>query len=101
MASSNTLTVGSTYRWQLTATLDGDVWDLSAATVTLKFHRPDGSTSEFAAVLVGGGTGGVARYDNDTLDLDVAGRWRRSWEVIDGDVVQRSVPQPFVVVDTP
>lgn len=98
---SNRLTVGSTYRFRVTVQKDSATWDLSAATVQLKMRKPAGTILTFSASLVSGGTGGIAQYESDTVDLDTAGVWRRSWWITDGDVVARSIPVSFAVISTP
>lgn len=101
---ANSLVVGSTYRFTPNEdggiTKDGDVWDLSSATVKIYFRRPDG-TSFSATATVSSGPLGLAYYDCSTDDLDTAGEWTRTWEVTDGAVVQRLGPIPFAVIDSP
>lgn len=99
-ADAQSVTVGSTYRFQITATKDGVAWNLTSATVKLYLQKPDGTATEYAATVTSG-AGGVAKYDCATTDLDVPGPWRRSWHITDGAVVQESAPIPFVVQASP
>jgi hypothetical protein len=78
-----TLETGSNIPFEVHATLDtGAPWDLTGATVTLTFRRPDGTRfTRLAAVT--DGPGGVARYVSTTAELDVPGYWCRQWTVTD------------------
>lgn len=97
---STTLVIGSTYRFRLTATRDGSVWDLSTATIVLYFKKPDGTILTKSASLISG-PAGTAYFDCATTDLDTAGLWSRSWKVTDGAVVVESEPILFLVIDSP
>lgn len=97
---ADTLTVSSTYLWKLTATKDGVAWNLTGATVTLLLRRPDGTTATKTATVVNA-AGGVAEYTGLTTDLDVSGSWTRTWRVVQSNIDVRSVPQRFLVKDTP
>lgn len=90
--------VGSTYRFQLTATKDGSAWTLTGATTKLYLTDPSGNVSEHATT---GGSGATRYYDSAAGDLDEPGNWRRSWHVTDGSVVQESAPIDFVVQASP
>ncbi len=78
------LAADSTYRFRLTATKDGVVFDLTGATVTLTFRRETRTASPalVASATVEGGTGGTAYYDCTTTDLADEGRWYRQWRVV-------------------
>ena len=94
------LTIGSTYRFRLVAKKDGVTWDLTAATISLLFRKPDG-TSLTGSATVTDGPGGVAEYVCSTTDLDIIGGWRLSWKVVAGVIVQSSLPIPFSVQAAP
>jgi hypothetical protein len=57
----NTLDLGSTYKFFLTATKDGAPWVLTDADVTLRMMKPDGTSSVFVATVVSA-VGGTAKY---------------------------------------
>jgi hypothetical protein len=94
------LTSGSTYRFELTATKDGEVWDLTGATVTLRLRDPAGAAHVYEATL-SEPTDGVAYYDNATDELEDLGGWTRSWRVVQGAVDLTSLPISFTVVRAP
>lgn len=96
----SSLTVGSQYRFRATLTKDGMVWDLTGATITLNFKKPDGSTSTRSASLLVASSGQVY-YDSTVADLDQAGEWRRSWKVNLGGIISLTVPVRFTVVESP
>lgn len=94
------LTQASTYRFKLTATKDGAVWDLTAATVTLLLRDPSGNAgTKSASLLVA--ADGTAYYDTLTTDLDELGVWSRAWRVVQGSVDVTSEPVFFSVVRAP
>lgn len=97
----NTLTVGSQYRFQAALKKNGLVWDLTGATVTLEFKRPDGTTFSRSASLLNA-TAGVVYYDSAVADLDVAGTtWTRAWKVTLNSKVNYTTPIGFTVVSSP
>jgi hypothetical protein len=78
-----TLETGSNIPFEVHATLDtGLPWNLTGATVTLTFRRPDGTRFTRLATVTDG-PGGVARYVSTTAELDVPGYWCRQWTVTD------------------
>ena len=91
---TNTLVVGSTYRFKLTATKDTLPWDLALATTTLYLKRPDGVVSSFTA------TAATSPYYDYEIPA-FTGRWSRSWKPSEGAVHVESEGIPFVVVDAP
>lgn len=92
--------VGSTYRFTLTATKDGETWDISGGTITLTLIDPSGNAADYSASIVSG-PAGTARYDGATSLLDEPGMWRRSWTVSVGGVVLESAPILFSVEPSP
>lgn len=94
------LTVGSQYKFLDTITKNGAVWDLTGATVTIFFKRPDGSTFSTAGSLHDADSGQVT-YTCSTSDLSVAGNWTRSWRVVLGGFTDYSEPILFTVVASP
>lgn len=95
--------VGTTKRWMVTATKDGEDWDLSAATVELFFHRPDKTTSDAREADGDGGATNKRYYDNATSEFqsDNVGTWTVSVRITDGAVVEESDPIEFSVIDSP
>jgi hypothetical protein len=100
MSTATRLTVGSTRRFRATFTLDGAAKDLTTASVTLLLRAPGGEVLEREATVVDA-AGGVAQYVSLTTDLSVAGRWSRSWRVVDGALDIPSDPVWFTVVAAP
>jgi hypothetical protein len=94
------LTVGSTYNFQLTATKDGRVWDLSQASVQLLLTDPAGNVTARAATVTNG-PAGLASYNTLPADLLQEGSWRRAWKVLDGGVVLTGRHIPFSVEASP
>lgn len=93
---ATTAIVGNTYRFKLTATKDGSVWDLTAATIKLFLKDPSGvTTTKTGSILVAGD--GTAYYDSSASDLDAAGRWERSWEITQSGIIQEGAPIVFYV----
>ncbi len=100
-ADEFTVIAGTTKRWALTALKDGAAWNLTGATVTLILRRPDGTETTYSAA---GFVGANARYhDNAAADLPVAavGLWTRAWNVVKGNVRERSKAIPFQVLKSP
>jgi hypothetical protein len=95
MPAAGNVVKSGTYNFVLVPTKDGVAWDLTGATVTLTFHKPNGGTFERAAAVAGGGA--TASYTTTTGDLDAAGLWVRVWRVVSGAIDLRSVPQFFDV----
>ena len=89
--------IGNTHKFLLAAEKDGLTWDLSSATVTLIFVKPDWSQVTKSATLVSG-PAGTAQYTTLTTDLDQSGKWRRFWRVVDGSVDLRYGPILFDVL---
>lgn len=96
----NALTVGSQYRFLDTLTKDKRLWDLTGATVTIYFKRPDGTTFSQSASLFSA-TVGQVNYDCSTSDLNQAGNWTRSWKVVLGGVTDYTEPVQFSVLASP
>lgn len=70
---SAALTVGSLYKWQATLTRDSATWDLSAATVTFWWKKPDGS--KVSQTVDTATAGGVCTYSDVASQLDQIGPW--------------------------
>jgi hypothetical protein len=92
-----TITRGSTHRFQLTATKDGAVWDLTGATVTLFLIDTLGAETSYTATI-SSPSGGVAYYDVATSVLTQAGTWSRAWRIVQSGVTMWSVRTGFDVV---
>ena len=91
-----TITKGSTHRFQLTATKDGAVWDLTGATVTLYLIDTLGVETNYRATL-SNPTAGVAYYDATTAILSTSGQWSRAWKVVQSGVTLWSGRTGFFV----
>lgn len=98
--SPDVLTAGSTHRFKMAAKKNGVVWDLTAATVTLKLRKPDGSRVSRAALILSA-VGGTAYFDCDTLELTLTGDYERSWRVQQGGIDITCLPISFSVIDSP
>jgi len=62
---------------------DGNALDISlATTLQIAFKKPNGTTVQKTAVLVGTGTDGKVYYQFVTGDLDVAGAWIAQAKVV-------------------
>jgi hypothetical protein len=94
------IVVGNTYLFQLTATIDGSIWNLSGATVRLFLRKPNGDEITRTATITNS-SGGVASYTSLAGDLDTAGIWKRAWEVDQGSIIQRSDVIQFTVDASP
>jgi hypothetical protein len=99
MAYGQIITVGSTHRFRPLSGFkkDGVVWDITGATVTIIFTKPDGTQVTKSATLVTPGSG-IAEYVTLTADFDVAGTWYYKWRVVQGSVDLATEPIPFAVV---
>lgn len=73
-------TTGSTIRLEAVITRDGEVWDLTGATVTLYLIDPSGNKSSHSATI-DSATDGEVHYTTSTSDLDEEGEWGRQWRV--------------------
>ena len=100
LSLGGTLVRGGTYRFTLTASVNGSAWDLTGASVVLTFTSPSGTATSYSATL-DDADGGTAHYDGDASVLGRSGLWRRSWRVLQGDVDVRTRPKRFVVVPAP
>lgn len=98
--AASPLTVGSVYRFRLTAKKDGLVWNLTGATVQLLLRNPSGTTTTYSATVTDA-TAGVAEYTSAAANLDTAGGWRRSWKVTQSSIIQSSIPVQFSVQAAP
>lgn len=100
------VTCGSTKQFKLTASIDRGagfvIWDLTSATVTVLFTKPDG-TSLTALATVTDGPAGVAIHLNAASFFVAAdvGDWRLAWMVEDSGVVEVSLPEFFTVIVSP
>ena len=100
VTTADALTVGSTYDFILNAKKDGVTWNITGATVTVVFRKPDASQVTRSATVTDG-PNGVAAYAGTTTDLDVIGGWRRTWRVVLGAIDLRYIPIPFSVQAAP
>ena len=54
---------------------DGAVVDISSATISIVYVRPNKTTFTKTASLTGDGTDGEMEYTTDSSDLDEEGKW--------------------------
>lgn len=94
------LVIGNTYDFRATITKDGAAWNLASATVTVEFKQPDGTTVSKSATVLSASAGTVS-YTNDADLLASSGQWTRAWKVVDGSIVQKGLPIPFNVQESP
>ncbi len=90
------IVAGGTYDFKLTASKDGVVWDLTAATVTL-ILRKKGRSAALLSASVTSAVNGVAEYTTLTTDLSSGGTWYCSWLVVQGSVSVESPEEAFPV----
>jgi len=62
--------------FKLTIADAGSVVDVSSATTTVNFRRPDGTCFSKTADKVDGGSGGIVRYITESGDLNTTGTWK-------------------------
>ena len=58
---------------------DGSAYDITGQTVTFRFAKPDGTTTDKTATVTDG-PNGVASWTSTSGFLDQAGRWR--WQAV-------------------
>jgi len=75
--------VGDVHRLTPSVTTDGTTPVPLVGPITFRLQRPDGTTFDVDADLVGDGTAGQATYLTTTDDLDQSGTWKL--QVKDGD----------------
>ena len=103
--------VGNTYRIWLNETgllVDNAIQDLTGYTVKLSFVRPDGTSFTVTATVDTPATG-IAHFDTltgtvgptGTATLNLAGQWRRTWNINNGTIDLDSAPINFAVHATP
>lgn len=92
--------VGNTHRVEVAVLKDGEVWDLTFATVQFLLRKPSG-TLLTKTMTVSDADAGLAYYDTLTTDLDEAGDWALAFRVTEGTVVQKSGTVLRSVVDSP
>jgi hypothetical protein len=99
IVSPDVLTTGSTHRFELKATKNKAVWDLTDATVSIKLRRPDNTRVSYTATI-SDALNGVAYFDCETSEL-VPGDWQRSWRIQQAFVDITCLPIAFSVTDSP
>ncbi|MDZ4250283.1 MAG: hypothetical protein U0990_09370 [Candidatus Nanopelagicales bacterium] len=78
--------------------LDGTAHDISAATLTMEFLLPDGTTVIKAAVLDGTGTDGKLKYVGEAAFFSQVGKWEVQAHVVwDAANDFRTLPAQFHV----
>lgn len=93
----STLTIGSTELFELSAMLDGQLWNLVGGVVTLTLADPNGTKTIINATSIYNG-GAQAPW----TVAGTAGNWKRAWTVTDANgVTQVSLPQSFIVISSP
>jgi hypothetical protein len=95
------LGVGGTYKFQPEGgfTKDGNPWDITGATVTLYFQRPDGT--QFSRDASGNITATTTYYVSSTSDLDQVGVWWFSFKVVLGGITAPFAPFSRRVIAPP
>lgn len=97
LTAANAFTVGSTEIFESTFLKDGILWDMTGATVRLKFADPNGAISIFAAFNTYLGGAQVS-----WTVPNIPGRWIRAWDITDSaGIRQVSKPMPFDVISSP
>lgn len=83
----------------LTTTIkDGSsIIDISGATLTFYFKKPNNTVVSKAGVLVSDGSDGQVKYTTESGFLDVAGTWYFQARVLDGDNSWKSDVAQFKV----
>lgn len=92
---STQLVVGAAVRFLLTPQQNGAPWNVTGATITFIFVRPDLTTLTKSATVASGG--GYAYYDTSTSDLNEDGTWTISFLVILGGTTVESQAIAFGV----
>ena len=90
--------LGTTPRFQLFhASKDKLPWDLTGATILIRFTRPDYTIFTQPATITNA-TSGTAEYVCTTSDLNMVGQWNREWLITQGPLTLVSVEDiPFKV----
>ena len=83
------LTVNSIELFQHQGILNGQVWDLTGGSATLRMADPDGTTYAYACTIASGNA-----FYTWTV-LNVPGTWVRAWDVTDAQG-RRQVSRPLV-----
>lgn len=97
-----TFNISGTDRLRATLRKDEVPWDITSATITFRFEKPDRTTRFNRAAVIEDGAGGVCYYDTVTTDLDTVGYWTVSVRVEDG-LIDKWYPYEicFYVSDNP
>lgn len=98
MSPGTGMKAGKTYRMRLIASIDGAVWNITGATVTLILKDQDGNVTEKTANITSA-SDGTAEYTTTITDL-TAGTWELSWEVSQSGVVLESETEEFQVAES-
>ncbi len=92
--------VGGTYNWELTASKDGVVWDITGGAVLFYLRDPSGNVAHYTASITDP-TVGVAGYVNAAADIDEAGVWSKRFKVTVAAIVQFTGWEDFLVEAAP
>lgn len=95
--SDQNFQVGGTYTWTLNAQKTGETWNITGATVTISFRKPNDTVAGTFTATLSNPSGGVATYTNSATLLSVPGTWIRQWKVSVGGVVAWSDEEQFEV----
>lgn len=82
---------------EMTVTENGVALDISAATCSLTFKKPDGTTIEREPFFETDGQDGVLQYITIDGDLDQSGLWRGQLSLVFPDGSWPTDPWTFVV----
>ncbi len=79
---------------------DGNIVDLSAATVEFNFYKPDRTVSTVTATNINDGTDGIVGYTTVDGFIDQVGIWEFEAEVTIGTSLLTSTKAKFLVQPT-
>lgn len=82
--------VGSTVDFTAYAVKDGEVWDITGASVELHLRSPAGVWADALEAEVSDGEAGVAHYAGDGTELSSSGWWSLQWRFVLGGIDLRS-----------
>lgn len=88
--------IGGTYYWLLTAYKDDVIWDLTGATITHYFQKPDRTIKSYSAIILVA-TDGTAYQINPSSTFDSVGVWKHSWKILQSGIEIESAFEEFPV----
>lgn len=94
------IVLGDTLDFQLVASKDGVVWDISIGIVSIYFQDPTGVLTGPLSATITDGPNGKAHYQCTTSLLSLSGDWVYQWIVTVSGVTLKSSLIPLSVVPT-